>query len=149
MCPSITLTENVPWGEELGAQHYQDILIPLMADKQFVSWGGDSGLRSLYANRKLHMQEVYKEQEPVCDINVILENARQYFDSMLITNTVTVNHIEIAYSYWFSDVEDGPLRNIAAPFWAVQYWNPTSEFQMLLVYDAFTGQFVGEKMYTP
>lgn len=86
----------------------------------------------------------YKEQESVCDINVILENARQYFDSMLITKTMTVNHIEIAYSYWFSDAEDGPLRNIAAPFWAVQYWNPASELQRMLLYDAFSGQFIGE-----
>ncbi|MDE5588555.1 MAG: hypothetical protein K2J60_05365 [Acetatifactor sp.] len=149
LCPSITLTENVTWEEELNSQVHMNMLIPLMANKHFVSWGGDSGLRYLSTNRKLCMQEVYKEQEQICDINVILENARQYFDSMLITNTLTVNHIEIAYSYWFSDVEDGPLRNIAAPFWTVQYWNPASEFQMLLVYDAFTGQFVGEKMYTP
>ncbi|MDE6639800.1 MAG: hypothetical protein K2K63_04690 [Acetatifactor sp.] len=146
---SLVLTENVTWEEELNVQHYQDFLIPFIADKQFVSWGEVGGLRYLSIDRKPNIMGTYKEQESVCDINVILENARQYFDSVLNTSTMTVNHIEIAYSYWFSDAEDGPLRNIAAPFWVVQYWNPASEVQMMLVFDAFSGQFISEVEYQP
>ncbi|MDE6639801.1 MAG: hypothetical protein K2K63_04695 [Acetatifactor sp.] len=147
LSPSITLTENVGWEEEMDNQIYGDSVMPLIAQRQFVSWGRDSGLRYLSTDRKPRIMGTYREQESVCDINVILENARQYFDSMLITNTMTVNHIEIAYSYWFSDAEDGPLRNIAAPFWVVQYWNPGTEFQMMLLYDAFSGQFICEAGY--
>ncbi|MCM1057420.1 MAG: hypothetical protein NC517_07430 [Firmicutes bacterium] len=139
---SMILTENTVWDEELDAQRYLDLLIPLIADKQFVSFGETEGLRYLSTDRKPCIMEAYKERESVCDINRILENAKQYFDSILLPAAVTVNRIEIAYSYWFSDAEDGPLRNIAAPFWVVQYWDPASEMQMMLIFDAFSGQLL-------
>ncbi|MCM1057418.1 MAG: hypothetical protein NC517_07420 [Firmicutes bacterium] len=147
---SLVLTEAVAWDEELDVQVHGNHIIPGIAQADFVSWGEGSGLRCLDITRELCMQEVYRERESVCDINRILENAKQYFDSILLPAAVTVNRIEIAYSYWFSDAEDGPLRNIAAPFWVVQYWDPASEMQMVLVFDAFSGQLLFSEMnYQP
>ncbi len=146
------LTSGMVLDEEVENQKIDSsTLLQYVPYPNLVCLGEKTGVRFLKADPKLYLKEAYREKEPVCDVNRVLAGAKSFFEKELIIESVTINRIELVYTYYFSDMEDGYVHNAAIPFWVVQYWEGSgSEGSYFnLIFDAYTGDYVATSQFVP
>ena len=86
--------------------------------------------------------DVYKDTEQVIDPDVVLQKVKKYYEKQMLAKTVTVLDLEMVYTGYFTDGNEGEIQPMIAPFWRVRVHN--GERNVYFVYDAFTGEAIAQ-----
>lgn len=139
---------DIPMMEENGMELSDDIVLQegqLFAReewRQVAAYNAD-GLISLELDSFWYQGATYKEKEKVCTVEDILERTKTYFEDVLLKEPVTIYNISIAYSSYFTEPEEGVIKNVVRPFWVVTYWD--GEQGTKLVFDAYSGKYLTKR----
>ena len=88
--------------------------------------------------------DVYKEAEQVVDSNAILNKIKIFYEKQILIRPVTVTEVNIVYTGYFTDGNEGEIQPTVAPFWRVKVYNNDSNGSQFFFYDAFTGEAIVE-----
>lgn len=134
-------------GEECAKEvdtHDSRTAYPMTPESQMISYGKD-GIRELSLSNTVECSKVYKEQE-ILPLDEMLIKIGDYYlanaSNTLMKNLIS--EIKVCYLSYFSDKEDGKLRNAAIPCWEVvigQKHYDGVEYSSLY-FDAVTGEYV-------
>lgn len=70
--------------------------------------------------------DVYKEAEQVVDSNAILNKIKIFYEKQILIRPVTVTEVNIVYTGYFTDGNEGEIQPTVAPFWRVKVYNNDS-----------------------
>lgn len=107
-----------------------------------------NGIRYMEISVNSTIGDTYKDKAEVIDLNKLIDKVKEYFSIGYIANDINIYNMELCYSSSFSDKEDGPVRNIVAPYWIVDYRTESVSGRIeswRLVFDAYTGEYLYEK----
>lgn len=138
---SLLKEDDMKLDTTLEKQLIDGFLMPITAGKQTICYGED-GICFLQLSDMPVVEKICKEKETVCDISVILEQVKEYFDSQLLADTITISDIKLQYSSWFEVEKDGTVQNIVQPFWVIRYWDAYAKESFQIIYDAYTGNYI-------
>lgn len=127
--------ENQLWNDTLCARSEWPLVVDV--DK--------NGIRFLELSAFTEVAGVYKENQKVIDIHELIEKVDEYFGVSYQVNEINIYNMELCYGAYFSDKEEGPIRNVAYPFWIVDYNIDGEQAGMdtqRLVFDGYTGEYM-------
>jgi len=102
------------------------------------------GIIALDINNIRMEGDVYKEAEQVVDSNAILNKIKIFYEKQILIRPVTVTEVNIVYTGYFTDGNEGEIQPTVAPFWRVKVYNNDSNGSQFFFYDAFTGEAIVE-----
>jgi hypothetical protein len=105
----------------------------------YIAYNKD-GIMDMESDVCLQQGDIYKK-ETVCDVNRILKNIKEYYENVMLTDTITVYDISIAYSSYFTDGENGVIKNAVRPFWVASICDDDGK-AVRLIFDISTGKFL-------
>ncbi len=101
---------------------------------------GENGLLYLFISHLRDAGDVYREAQEIISPSEVLSKLADYYDTQVMTDTVTITEMRLVYSGYFTDGEDGEIDNAYLPFWKVTVYDESLDCYMEFVYDAVTGE---------
>lgn len=129
---------------EVDSKGSDDWELSLSPESQMISYGKD-GIRELSLSYDVECSKIYKEQK-ILPLDEMLIKIGDYYlanaSNTLMKNLIS--EIKVCYLSYFSDKEDGKIRNVAIPCWEVvigQKHYDGVEYSSIY-FDAVTGEYI-------
>lgn len=137
----LTVTDDMVLSETVEAAHVDSFVTSLSEYEQKVCYDKD-GIYEMHLYRTANIDELYKEREAVLDINQLLNVLRECYADQLILYPITIQNIEICYASYFSNPDEGMVRDEVQPFWIVTYYDSQYQTEVQKIIDAYTGTII-------
>lgn len=88
--------------------------------------------------------KIYKKDQTVISPDEILKKMKAYYERMVQLDKKTIREIELVYTLYFSDGNEGKIRLVMTPVWRVVVQDEGEDANLVFWYDAFNGECYGE-----
>ena len=117
------------------------VLVSLNEVAQVVAVG-ESGILWMQISSGRDKGGVYKEGLSVVPPSELLATVKEYYDTQLLVEDVTITQVRLVYSGYFTDGADGEIDNAFRPFWKVQAYDANEGSRRTFVFDAVSGELL-------
>lgn len=126
-------------GEEWDGKQKQKLICNLISskteeNKKLISL-------QLNANRSglINGSDIYREVQNVIDANEVLQLVKQNLNANLSLMQITIYDMELCYSSYYLNEEEGKFEYMVSPFWVVRCWDGVHIAEM--IFDAVKGTY--------